>query len=153
MQFGDAQTVASLQSIWRTAGSKVVCTRIGFLRLVTHFSEFCFKSKALSTSCYMMLRVSSLLAHQPIASSRTKFGQRALQLMPSKSQASLINSLPSYHSTELADRDALNSESGLQSVDWLGAYRADPANEPVLTAGAMLSNSAELPPDHIVCSC
>ena len=107
-----------------------------------------------------MSRVSSLLAHQPIAFSRVNFSQRlqsrvqtALQLMPSKSQASLINSLPSYHSTELADRDALNSESGLQSVDWLGAYRADPANEPVLTAGAMLSNSAELPPDHIVCSC
>ncbi|KAL0049898.1 hypothetical protein WJX82_000211 [Trebouxia sp. C0006] len=69
--------------------------------------------------------------------------------MPLKSQASLISSLPSYHSSELADRDALNSKTGLQSVDWLDAFRADPANEPVLTAGAMLSNNAKLPPDHI----
>lgn len=67
-----------------------------------------------------------------------------------KSQASLINSLPSYHSTELAERDALNSRTGLQTVDWLPAFRADPANEAVLTAGAMLSNDAKLPPDHIV---
>ena len=67
-----------------------------------------------------------------------------------KSQASLINSLPSYHSTELNDRDALNSKSGLQTVEWLPAFRSDPANEPVLTAGAMLSNNAQLPPDHIV---
>ena len=67
-----------------------------------------------------------------------------------KSQASLINSLPSYHSTELADRDVLNSKTGLQTVDWLPAFRSDPANEPVLTAGAMLSNNAQLPPDHIV---
>ncbi len=69
-----------------------------------------------------------------------------------KSQASLINSLPSYHSTELADRDALNSRTGLQSVEWLESYRADPENEPVLTCGAMLSNDAKLPPDHIVSS-
>ena len=67
-----------------------------------------------------------------------------------KSQKSLINSLPSYHSTELADRDALNQQSGLQSLPWLEAYRSDPANEPVLTCGAMLSNNAKLPPDHIV---
>ena len=66
------------------------------------------------------------------------------------SQASLINSLPSYHSRELADRDALNSKTGLQSVDWLEAYISEPANEPVLTCGAMLSNNAQLPPDHIV---
>lgn len=67
-----------------------------------------------------------------------------------KSQASLINSLPSYHSTELADRDVLNSKTGLQTVEWLPAFRNNPANEPVLTAGAMLSNNAQLPPDHIV---
>ena len=67
-----------------------------------------------------------------------------------KSQASLIETLPSYHSGDLADRDALNSKTGLQSVEWLESYRADPANEAVLTAGAMLSNNAKLPPDHIV---
>ena len=67
-----------------------------------------------------------------------------------KSQRSLIESLPSYHSTELADRDELNSKTGLQTVEWLESYRADPANEAVLTAGAMLSNNAKLPPDHIV---
>lgn len=67
-----------------------------------------------------------------------------------KSQASLIERLPSYHSGELADRDALNSKTGLQSVEWLNEFRADPSNEPVLTAGAMLSNNAKLPPDHMV---
>ena len=67
-----------------------------------------------------------------------------------KSQRSLIETLPSYHSTELADRDALNSRTGLKSVEWLESYCADPANEAVLTAGAMLSNNAKLPPDHIV---
>lgn len=73
-----------------------------------------------------------------------------IQMPHMKSQASLINSLPSYLSTELADRDELNSKTGLQTVDWLPAFRNDPANEPVLTAGAMLSNDAKLPPDHIV---
>lgn len=67
-----------------------------------------------------------------------------------KSQASLIKRLPSYHSGDLADRDALNSKTGLQSVEWLDAFRADPANEAVLTAGAMLSDNAKLPPDHMV---
>ena len=69
---------------------------------------------------------------------------------PMKSQKSLINSLPSYRSKELADRDALNKQSGLESLHWLETYRSDPANEPVLTCGAMLSNNAKLPPDHIV---
>lgn len=107
-----------------------------------------------------MLRVAKSLAHPRLSPfqlplSRCLQSQRraAWQSMPLKSQASLINSLPSYHSSELADRDVLNSKTGLQSVDWLDNFRADPANEPVLTAGAMLSNSAKLPPDHIVCMC
>ena len=107
-----------------------------------------------------MLRVAKSFAQprlSPVALhvNRCLLSQRraAWQSMPLKSQASLINSLPSYHSSELADRDALNSKTGLPSVDWLDDFRADPANEPVLTAGAMLSNNAKLPPDHIVCIC
>ncbi len=107
-----------------------------------------------------MLRVAESLAQPKLSPGRLHLsrclqsqGRATWQIMPLKSQASLINSLPSYHSSELADRDALNSKTGLRSVDWLDDFRADPANEPVLTAGAMLSNNAKLPPDHIVCIC
>ncbi len=107
-----------------------------------------------------MLRVSKSLAQLRLSPVQLHLShcpqpqrRAAWPTMPLKSQASLISSLPSYHSSELADRDALNSKSGLQSVDWLDDFRADPANEPVLTAGAMLSNNAKLPPDHIVCMC
>lgn len=79
-----------------------------------------------------------------------KIGRQLQRRSYMKSQAALIESLPSYHSGDLAERDALNSKTGLQSVEWLESYRADPANEAVLTAGAMLSNNAKLPPDHIV---
>ena len=120
-------------------------------------------SKALTQEAQVfdvMLRVAKSLAQPELSPVRLHLspclqpqGRAAWQSMPLKSQASLISSLPSYHSSELADRDALNSKTGLQSVDWLDAFRADPANEPVLTAGAMLSNNAKLPPDHIVCMC
>lgn len=91
------------------------------------------------------------LASHSSLSHRAKCGCRQLQNKSSmKSQASLIKRLPSYHSGELADRDALNSQTGLQSLAWLDKFRADPANEPVLTAGAVLSNNAKLPPDHMV---
>lgn len=107
-----------------------------------------------------MLRVSKSLAHLRLSPVQLHLSpclqpqrRAAWQTMPLKSQASLISSLPSYRSFELADRDALNSKTGLQSVEWLDDFRADPANEPVLTAGAMLSNNAKLPPDHIVCMC
>lgn len=95
----------------------------------------------------------SLLKHasQSPLPLRVKSGCSQLQRRSSmKSQASLIERLPSYHSGELADRDALNSKTGLKSVEWLNEFRADPSNEPVLTAGAMLSNNAKLPPDHMV---